>query len=154
MSEHNYKFGVAMSCGGCSGAINRVLGKLEGWSLSSMRYLLAHPSSSSILPLKSTTCSSCIPSLVIRVPLSQAARLKQPRHSNTLWKKTDKDSLLTYFSTGVKSYEVSLDTQTAVVVAEPTLTYEKVLQTIQKTGKKVSSGEADGETKSVELIAE
>ncbi|KAK5632607.1 hypothetical protein RRF57_008321 [Xylaria bambusicola] len=27
---HTYKFRVAMSCGGCSGAINRVLGKLEG----------------------------------------------------------------------------------------------------------------------------
>ena len=30
---HTYKFKVAMSCGGCSGAINRVLGKLEGASL-------------------------------------------------------------------------------------------------------------------------
>ncbi|TVY85092.1 Metal homeostasis factor ATX1, partial [Lachnellula suecica] len=28
--EHTYKFNVAMSCGGCSGAVNRVLGKLEG----------------------------------------------------------------------------------------------------------------------------
>ncbi|KAI1427493.1 iron copper transporter [Xylaria sp. FL1777] len=27
---HTYKFRVAMSCGGCSGAINRVLGKLDG----------------------------------------------------------------------------------------------------------------------------
>lgn len=27
---HTYKFNVTMSCGGCSGAINRVLGKLEG----------------------------------------------------------------------------------------------------------------------------
>ncbi|CAG8981942.1 hypothetical protein HYALB_00013823 [Hymenoscyphus albidus] len=84
MSEHNYKFGVAMSCGGCSGAVNRVLGKLEG----------------------------------------------------------------------VKSYEVSLETQTATVVAEPTLSYERVLQTIQKTGKKVNTGEADGEKRSVEVVAE
>ncbi|CAG8959995.1 hypothetical protein HYFRA_00012713 [Hymenoscyphus fraxineus] len=84
MSEHNYKFGVAMSCGGCSGAVNRVLGKLEG----------------------------------------------------------------------VKSYEVSLETQTATVVAEPSLSYEKVLQTIQKTGKKVNTGEADGEKRSVEVVAE
>lgn len=30
MSEHTYKFNVAMSCGGCSGAIDRVLKKLEG----------------------------------------------------------------------------------------------------------------------------
>jgi copper chaperone CopZ len=32
MSEHNYKFEVAMSCGGCSGAIERVLKKLDGES--------------------------------------------------------------------------------------------------------------------------
>jgi copper chaperone len=30
---HTYKFNVAMSCGGCSGAIERVLKKLEGQSL-------------------------------------------------------------------------------------------------------------------------
>jgi len=83
-ADHTYKFGVAMSCGGCSGAVNRVLGKLEG----------------------------------------------------------------------VKSYDVSLETQTATVVAEPTLPYETVLKTIKKTGKKVNTGEADGVTKSVELIEE
>ncbi|EDU47240.1 CopZ Copper chaperone [Pyrenophora tritici-repentis] len=27
---HTYKFNVAMSCGGCSGAIERVLSKLDG----------------------------------------------------------------------------------------------------------------------------
>ena len=30
MSEHNYKFNIAMSCGGCSGAVDRVLKKLDG----------------------------------------------------------------------------------------------------------------------------
>ncbi|PSN64039.1 putative iron/copper transporter Atx1 [Corynespora cassiicola Philippines] len=30
MSDHTYKFDVAMSCKGCSGAIERVLGKLDG----------------------------------------------------------------------------------------------------------------------------
>jgi copper chaperone len=30
MSEHNYKFQVAMTCGGCSGAVERVLKKLDG----------------------------------------------------------------------------------------------------------------------------
>jgi copper chaperone len=30
MSEHNYKFNVAMSCGGCSGAVERVLKRLDG----------------------------------------------------------------------------------------------------------------------------
>ena len=56
--------------------------------------------------------------------------------------------------TGVKSYDVSIDTQTATVVAEPTLAYETVLKTIAKTGKKVNSGEADGESKSIEVLAE
>ncbi|KAK0099368.1 Cytosolic copper metallochaperone [Cadophora gregata] len=81
--DHTYKFNVSMSCGGCSGAVNRVLGKLEG----------------------------------------------------------------------VKSYDVSLDTQTATVVTEPSLSYDKVLATIAKTGKKVNTGEADGESRSVEVVA-
>ncbi|KAH8587699.1 putative iron/copper transporter Atx1 [Bisporella sp. PMI_857] len=29
-AEHTYKFDVKMSCGGCSGAIKRVLDKLDG----------------------------------------------------------------------------------------------------------------------------
>ncbi|KAL6231656.1 hypothetical protein BDW75DRAFT_233421 [Aspergillus navahoensis] len=28
--EHHYKFNVSMSCGGCSGAVERVLKKLNG----------------------------------------------------------------------------------------------------------------------------
>ena len=56
--------------------------------------------------------------------------------------------------TGVKSYEVSLESQTATVVAEPTLSYETVLTTIKKTGKKVNTGEADGETRPVEIVSE
>jgi copper chaperone len=55
---------------------------------------------------------------------------------------------------GVKSYDVSLDTQTATVVAAPELDYETVLKTIKKTGKKVNTGEADGEVKSVEILEE
>lgn len=59
-----------------------------------------------------------------------------------------------YCYLGVKSYDVSLESQTATVVAEPTLSYETVLRTIAKTGKKVNSGEADGESCSIELPAE
>ncbi|KAM7204815.1 Heavy-metal-associated domain containing protein [Rhypophila sp. PSN 637] len=77
--QHVYKFNVSMSCGGCSGAVDRVLKKLEG----------------------------------------------------------------------VKEYTVSLDDQTAVVTADPSLTYDKVLRTIAKTGKKVNKGEADGVEQSV-----
>ena len=51
--------------------------------------------------------------------------------------------------TGVKSYEVSLETQSANIVTEPSLEYDTVLEKIKKTGKKVNSGEADGEGKEV-----
>ncbi|KAI1417963.1 hypothetical protein F5Y13DRAFT_150210 [Hypoxylon sp. FL1857] len=79
--EHTYKFNITMVCGGCSGAVNRVLSKLEG----------------------------------------------------------------------VKSYEVSLDNQEAIVVANPGLDYETVLKTIKKTGKTVNSGFVDGEARSIEI---
>lgn len=50
---------------------------------------------------------------------------------------------------GVKSYDVSLDTQTADVVTEESVGYETVLEKIKKTGKTVNSGIADGETMGV-----
>ncbi|THC98206.1 hypothetical protein EYZ11_002288 [Aspergillus tanneri] len=50
---------------------------------------------------------------------------------------------------GVKSYDVSLESQTATVTTETSLAYETVLATIKKTGKAVTGGEADGETMSV-----
>ena len=52
-------------------------------------------------------------------------------------------------SVGVKSYDVSLDTQTANIVTEESLPYETVLEKIKKTGKTVNSGEADGVSMSV-----
>jgi copper chaperone len=79
MSEHTYKFNINMSCGGCSGAVERVLKKLDG----------------------------------------------------------------------VKSYNVSLETQTAEIVTEDSLDYPTVLDKIKKTGKTVTAGEADGEKRDV-----
>lgn len=79
MSEHKYKFNVTMTCGGCSGAVERVLKKMEG----------------------------------------------------------------------VKSYDVSLDTQTADVTTDESLSYDQVLEKIKKTGKTVNSGEADGVAQAV-----
>ncbi|KAL1302116.1 hypothetical protein AAFC00_002551 [Neodothiora populina] len=79
MAEHTYKFNVTMTCGGCSGAVERVLKKLDG----------------------------------------------------------------------VKSYDVSLDTQTAFITTEDGLDYTTVLEKIKKTGKKVNSGEADGQAQAV-----
>lgn len=52
---------------------------------------------------------------------------------------------------GVKSFDVKLDSQTADVVTEPSVSYDTVLATIKKTGKAVNSGEADGQTMAVWL---
>lgn len=53
--------------------------------------------------------------------------------------------------TGVKSYEVNLESQSATVVAGPDLPFETVLTKIVKTGKKVNSAQVDGVDHSVEL---
>jgi len=45
---------------------------------------------------------------------------------------------------GVKSYDVSLEKESATVVAEPSLDYETVYEKIKKTGKTVFSGINDG----------
>lgn len=52
-------------------------------------------------------------------------------------------------SAGVKTYNVSLETQTADVVTEESVSYDAVLEKIKKTGKKVNSGSVDGVEKSV-----
>ncbi|KAF4443726.1 Heavy metal-associated domain HMA [Fusarium albosuccineum] len=80
-ATHTYEFEITMTCGGCSGAVDRVLKKLQD----------------------------------------------------------------------VESYDVSLANQNAKVVT--TLPYETVLQTIAKTGKKVTKGTADGVEQSVEVPA-
>lgn len=116
MSEHVYKFNVTMSCSGCSGAIDRVLKKLDGMSTLKFRF----PSSTFSTTLKRVLC------LLSTSP---------PNYHDPA---------------GVKSHNISLESQTAEVVAADSLDYDTVLNTIKKTGKKVNSGEADGQTKSVE----
>ncbi|KAI9642683.1 Cytosolic copper metallochaperone [Ciborinia camelliae] len=82
--EHTYKFGITMTCGGCSGAVDRVLKKLDG----------------------------------------------------------------------VKAYEVDLKGQSATVIGKPELDYDTVLKKIAKTGKKINTAEADGQSMSVEVKEE
>jgi copper chaperone len=41
-AEHKYKFNVTMTCGGCSGAVERVLKKMDGTANSSIVYDLHH----------------------------------------------------------------------------------------------------------------
>ena len=144
--DHTYKFNVKMTCGGCSGAVERVLKKLEGMfrlfpfcrlSLSpvffSTLWLLCFyphfPRSAASVPL----CPLCFPlfrfvrfvsfcclCFALPVPLCFA-----------------------HGKAGVSSYEVSLEKQSAEVHSS-TLDYETVLQKIKNTGKAVLSGEADG----------
>jgi len=50
---------------------------------------------------------------------------------------------------GVKSYNVSLESQTADVTADEKLAYKDVLEKIKKTGKTVTAATADGVTMDV-----
>ena len=64
--EHKYVFNVTMSCGGCSGAVERVLKKLEGASpVLSTRFptpstLPTSPTSSDSLPNTSPVTPSVV----------------------------------------------------------------------------------------------
>ena len=49
----------------------------------------------------------------------------------------------------MKSYDVSLDKQTADVTTEENIDYATLLEKIKKTGKTVNSAEADGVPQSV-----
>ena len=98
MSEHNYKFNVTMTCGGCSGAVERVLKRLDGKSEHSTCIFMFHTDNA---------------------------------------------------ASGVKSYNVSLDSQTADIITEDNVSYETVLEKIKKTGKTVNSGEADGRSMAI-----
>lgn len=50
---------------------------------------------------------------------------------------------------GVKSYDVSLEKQSAHIITEPSLDYSTVLEKIKKTGKEVKAGKADGVVQAV-----
>lgn len=132
---HTYKFNVSMSCSGCSGAVDRVLKKLEGKPL----VPITAPADSSPSHLSNVTCTE--------------RQMTERTHTEAPWLGTLIANQLSSPFTGVESYEVSLENQTATVVAKDDLPYEKVLSTIAKTGKKVNTGEADGVAQSVEVAA-
>lgn len=54
---HTYEFNVSMSCGGCSGAIDRVLKKLDGMSAAQSAYLPLSVPRTYIEPAATTTPS-------------------------------------------------------------------------------------------------
>jgi copper chaperone len=103
-ADTNYKFAIKMSCGGCSGAIERTLKKMEGTAN----------------------------------PPPPPARRTAPYQPNRLTRPPPPAR------TGVKSYDVSLETQSATVVADPSLGYEDLLGRLKKTGKTVEGAERDG----------
>lgn len=122
MSDHTYTFNISMSCGGCSGAVERVLKKLEGMTP-------PPPSHTPHRPAAQRGTALCLAS----------AFPPPPEQSNT-------DRVPT---PGVKTFDVNLESQTAKITTEPNLSYETVLATIKKTGKAVNSGEADGQAQAV-----
>src|SRR5438067_126695 len=70
--------------------------------------------------------------------------------SSELNVKIHEAELMRYATLGVITYDVSLENQTANIVAAKDLDYETVLKTIKKTGKKVNTGEQDGKPMSVD----
>lgn len=129
-AEHRYKFNISMSCGGCSGAVERVLKKMEGTSPFSVPATLSLSSS----PLPSLLSPLPSPHLLPSPPLSSPFPPLLSHHANPT-----PSSL-----TGIKSYTVSLESQTADITTGPEVAYEAVLEKIKKTGKKVNKGERDG----------
>ena len=113
-AEQNYEFGVNMSCGGCSGAVNRVLGKLDGMLSPPFCHFSYH----------------CL-ALQLRFFLQS---LPLPPLLSLRYEVLYANSPL---PTGVKTYDVSLEKQNAVVTTEPTVDFDTVLKKIQGTGKTV-----------------
>ncbi|MBE3041498.1 heavy-metal-associated domain-containing protein [Candidatus Bathyarchaeota archaeon] len=160
MAEHKYDFEITMTCGGCSGAVDRVLKKLEGEFSPYFPFSVSRSQSTPPRPLD--------PSFVIA-----GSRIFRPRHDapndatdstptaikpkkereKKRERRRGKDKKANEIHPGVKHYEVSLADQTASVTAEPTLEYATVLRTISKTGKKINKGSADGVEQSVEVPA-
>ena len=138
MAEHNYKFNITMTCGGCSGAVDRVLKKLDGTFL----FSCVPRTSFFALPPRPAPCPS-----VGRRTTKHQHHMTLP---TSLYLSLAVSSLLTrcdHGEIGVKTHEVVLGSAlgkpaeegTVKVVAEPTLDYDTVLRTISKTGKKVNS---------------
>lgn len=116
-----------MSCGGCSGAVERVLKKLDGKFYSAYHQAIA--------PLPRIVLDLRIYNILTQLQILDLI----------FW-------VLTFFPSGVKSFDVKLDSQTADVVAEQSLSYDTVLETIKKTGKAVNSGESDGQPMAVWVV--
>lgn len=79
MAEHNYKFNVTMTCGGCSGAVERVLKKLDG---------MIHDTHRATPACALTVCRRC---QVLRRVSRHANRHRQDRGERRLCDRPRKD---------------------------------------------------------------
>ncbi|OJD19255.1 hypothetical protein AJ78_00785 [Emergomyces pasteurianus Ep9510] len=70
-TQHEYKFNVSMSCGGCSGAIERVLKKLEG----TVAYITPH---AAFLPASSSSRWRGVKSYNVNLEAQTATVLAEP----------------------------------------------------------------------------
>ena len=132
MASHTYDFNITMTCGGCSGAVERVLKKMDG--------MLCH--------LMLSYCRRMTLSPIILPRTSRESFI--PRSSPT-WLVPSKKLINMYL--GLQSYDVSLEKQSAHIVTDPANPnapdYAAVLEKIKKTGKTVNSGSSDGATQTV-----
>lgn len=126
-----------MSCGGCSGAVERVLKRLDGQSQLSLYFVSLFSFLFFLVEKKRGGKNESV--LLPPPPFSSTSKYNPIFFLDISKKKT----------LGVKSYNVDLAAQTAEVNADEGLTYEAVLEKIKKTGKKVNAGTADGEERSV-----
>ncbi len=123
------KFNVAMSCGGCSGAVTRALSKVEGL------FTFLFP----LFPLPSSP--------VPHTPYTTFFYTSRTGISAC------KDSLLTIHAAGLDKFDVSLENQTADVWAPKDKVDSKaVIQKVLKTGKTVSRVTINGESVDLDPI--
>jgi|AntAceMinimDraft_5_1070358.scaffolds.fasta_scaffold06057_2 copper chaperone CopZ len=115
---------VAMMCSGCSGAVERVLGKMEG----GCRPRDAAPSDESMIE---TRCMRHILVLIFREQHKNFSKENwAPSPSPSPSPSPAPGSL-----PGVNSFDVNLETQKVTVVGD--VTQEEVIEKIAKTGKAV-----------------
>ena len=141
MAAHNYHFAITMTCGGCSGAIERVLKRMDG-----VDFLIPLFPPTSLTPPHSPTHS--LPHLLpTHHPKAHHHQIAKPPFTTTTRRLSNKS--LCVRPPGIQSYTVNLEKQTADVVADQAVAYADVLAVIKKTGKTVTAGAADGMEMSV-----
>lgn len=133
-AAHHYNFTVRMTCSGCSGAVDRVLKRMDGEYYASLsRYHLSTRPYCHCPSQLSTYQNSMRPSLD-PLSVSESANGRAPSGSEPV---------------GLNSYNVDLETKKVDVYTD-TVEFKDVLEKIRKTGKAVEAAEEDGKTVALE----